>query len=62
MKIAKNVNRLGTEAVYSIFARTKKLEKEGKEFTLKDFFKKFNDAGSIPINLVRWEMTGIKSN
>ena len=39
-----------------------KLEKEGKEFTLKDFFKKFNDAGSIPINLVRWEMTGIKSN
>jgi len=39
-----------------------KLEKEGKEFTLKDFFKKFNDAGSIPINLVRWEMTGRKSN
>ena len=28
----------------------------------KDFFKKFNDAGSIPINLVRWEMTGRKSN
>ena len=39
-----------------------KLEKEGKEFTLKDFFKKFNDAGNIPINLVRWEMTEIKSN
>ena len=31
MKIAKNVNRLGTEAVYNIFAKTKKLAKEGKE-------------------------------
>ena len=31
MKIAKSVKRLGTEAVYSIFARTKKLEKEGKK-------------------------------
>ncbi len=31
MKIAKSVNRLGTEAVYNIFAKTKKLTKEGKE-------------------------------
>ena len=31
MKIAKGVNRLGTEAVYTIFAKTKKLIKEGKE-------------------------------
>ena len=31
MKIAKSVNRLGTEAVYNIFAKTKKLIKEGKE-------------------------------
>ena len=31
MKIAKSVNRLGTEAVYSIFAKTKKLEKQGKK-------------------------------
>ena len=31
MKIAKNVNRLGTEAVYSIFAKTKKLVKQGKK-------------------------------
>jgi len=30
MKIAKAVNRLGTEAVYSIFAKTKQLAKEGK--------------------------------
>ena len=31
MKIAKNVNRLGTEAVYNIFAKTKKLSQQGKE-------------------------------
>ena len=31
MKIARNVNRLGTEAVYNIFAKTKKLQKQGKE-------------------------------
>ena len=30
MKIAKSVTRLGTEAVYSIFAKTQKLEKQGK--------------------------------
>jgi len=31
MKIAKSVNKLGTEAVYNIFANTKKLIKEGRE-------------------------------
>ena len=31
MKIAKSVNRLGTEAVYNIFAKTKKLKSQGKE-------------------------------
>jgi len=31
MKIAKSVNRLGTEAVYNIFVETKKLEKQGKK-------------------------------
>ena len=31
MKVAKSVNRLGTEAVYNIFAKTKKLTKEGKK-------------------------------
>jgi len=30
MKIAKNVNRLGTEAVYNIFAKTKKLANQGR--------------------------------
>ena len=31
MKIAKNVNKLGTEAVYNIFAKTKKLGEQGKQ-------------------------------
>ena len=31
MKIAKSVNRLGTEAVYNIFAKTKKLVQQGKQ-------------------------------
>ena len=31
MKIAKGVNRLGTEAVYNIFAETKKLIQQGKK-------------------------------
>lgn len=31
MKISKSVNRLGTEAVYNIFAKTKELEKKGKK-------------------------------
>ena len=30
MKISKNVSRLGTEAVYNIFAKTKELAKQGK--------------------------------
>ena len=31
MKIAKSINRLGTEAVYNIFAKTKKLARQGKQ-------------------------------
>ena len=31
MKIAKNVSKLGTELVYDIFAKTKKLQLEGKK-------------------------------
>ena len=31
MKISKSVSRLGTEAVYNIFAKTKKLAKQGKK-------------------------------
>ena len=33
-----------------------KLEKENKEFTLKGFFKKFNESGNIPIDLVKFEI------
>lgn len=33
-----------------------KIEKENKEFTLREFFKNFNEAGNIPVSLVRWEM------
>ena len=36
------------------------LEAQGKSFIMKDFFKKFNAAGSIPVELVRWEITGNK--
>ncbi len=42
------------ERIVTEFAE--KLEKENKEFTLKDFFKKFNEAGNIPISLVRSEI------
>ena len=31
MKIAKSVNRLGTETAFKVLADAKKLEKEGKE-------------------------------
>ena len=37
------------------------LETEGKTFILKDFLRKFNDAGNIPVELVRWEITGAKT-
>ena len=31
MKIAKNVNRLGTETAFKVLAEAKKLEKKGKK-------------------------------
>ena len=37
---------------------SEQLEEKGKPFVLKDFFQIFNDAGNIPVELVRWEMTG----
>ena len=36
------------------------LEEQGKPFIMKDFFEAFNDAGNIPVKLVRWQMTGNK--
>jgi len=35
-----------------------KLETEGKEFVLNDFLDQFNNAGSIPVELIRYEMVG----
>ena len=36
------------------------LEEQEKPFIMKDFFQAFNDAGNIPVKLVRWQMTGNK--
>jgi len=38
--------------------RSKQLEEQGKEFVLSDFFAEYNEAGSIPISLIRWQLTG----
>jgi hypothetical protein len=38
--------------------RAQQLEAEGKTFVLKDFLREFNDVGNIPVELVRWEITG----
>lgn len=37
---------------------SKILEERGEEFIMADFFDQLNEAGSIPISLVRWQMTG----
>lgn len=31
---------------------------ENQEYTLKDFFTEFNEAGSVPTSLVHWQLTG----
>ena len=38
------------------------LEEQGQPFVMKDFFQEFNDTGNIPVELVRWQMTGNKPN
>ncbi len=38
---------------------SKVLEERGDDFVMAEFFDKFNDAGSIPVALVRWQMTGL---
>ena len=40
--------------------RAEQLEAQGKSFVMKDFLKIFNDTGNIPVELVRWEITGNK--
>jgi len=39
---------------------SKKLENEGKDFSIRDFLRYYNDAGNIPVELIRWEMIGDK--
>ncbi len=38
---------------------SKQVEESGERFVLSDFFAEFNAAGSIPISLIRWQMTGL---
>jgi hypothetical protein len=37
---------------------SKILEERGERFVMADFFDQLNEAGNIPISLVRWQMTG----
>ena len=56
MKLAKNLERLGTESAFKILAEAKKLETEGTPFVLRDFLDRFNSKGNIPVELIRQEM------
>ena len=38
--------------------RTKQMEAENQEYTLSDFYGELNQAGSVPISLVHWQLTG----
>ena len=35
-------------------------ERDQKAFVMKDFMREFNKVGNIPIELLRWDMTGKK--
>ena len=35
-------------------------ERDEKSFVMKDFMREFNKVGNIPIELLRWDMTGKK--
>lgn len=37
------------------------VEERGEEFRMQDFFDRLNAIDSIPISLVRWEMTGLRN-
>ena len=41
--------------------RARQLESVGEAFIMKDFLEAFNNAGNIPAELVRWEITGEKT-
>ena len=38
---------------------SKQVEEKGERFVLSDFFAELNAAGSIPISLIRWQLTGL---
>ena len=37
----------------------RQVEENGEQFQLREFFDQLNAIDSIPISLVRWEMTGL---
>jgi hypothetical protein len=39
-------------------ARTQQMAAAGEPYSLKDFFRELRDAGSVPISLVHWQLTG----
>ena len=52
----------GKHLVENLMAkRIKQLESVGEDFVIKDFLEEFNGAGNIPVELVRWEITGEKT-
>ena len=38
--------------------RTRQAELENREYSLSDFFGEVNEAGSLPVALVHWQLTG----
>jgi hypothetical protein len=43
-------------------ARTRQMEAAGENYPLVDFFRELRDAGSVPISLVHWQLTGDDSD
>jgi hypothetical protein len=39
-------------------ARTQQMEKQGKAYSLRDFYGELMEAGCVPISLVHWQLTG----
>jgi uncharacterized protein (DUF885 family) len=42
--------------------RTRQMEAAGEDYSLLDFFTELRDAGSVPISLVTWQLTGDDSD
>jgi hypothetical protein len=43
-------------------ARTRQMEAAGVDYPLSEFFRELRDAGSVPISLVHWQLTGDDSD